>query len=353
MRLLVVDDDSVFRDEFATLLRDEGHHAEAAASVPKAIEALEHEEFDVVFTDLKMPRHGGLELVQILKERWPLTYVVVVTGYASVPTAVESMKTGAFDYIEKPFRMEQVRRVLELADQERRFSEEITNSRDPLRLASSFRIAEGRTVLLVGDQEHRPHEGIEFATLDPESPNRLADLLDAYLADHPKPAFILTGIEKIFGHLSTEDTLNLLRQLRDKMDGKGPLAIGFDPLHVTEVQAELVRGVVAAPGVHGAFEALASPIRRRILRRLEEGPTTFGEAMHAAGIDDSPKMAFHLHRLIDEGLVSRHDEEYRLTSKGRGAVEVLHRMEKVAAGTPVGNLVFPTGIRRPAPPSAP
>lgn len=352
MRLLVVDDDAVFRDEFATLLRDEGHHAVSAGSVQKAIEALEHEEFDVVFTDLKMPRHGGLELVQVVRERWPLSYVVVVTGFASVTTAVESMKTGAFDYIEKPFRMDQVRRVLDLAQQQRRFSEEVTNSRDPLRLASTIRLSEGRTVLVVGDQEHRPHEGIEFVPLDPDAPNRLVDLLDAYLADHPKPAFILTGIDKIFARLSTDDTLNLLRTLRDRMAGKGPIAIGFDPAHVTEAQAEAIRGVVAAPGIHGAFEALASPIRRRVLRRLEEGATTFGEAMRAAGIDDSPKMAFHLHRLIDEGLVSRHDEEYRLTVKGRGAVEVLHRMEKVAAGTPVGNLVFPTGGRHP-PASAP
>lgn len=345
MRLLVVDDDAVFRDEFSTLLKDEGHHTVIAASVPKAIEALEREEFDVIFTDLKMPRHGGLELVQVIRERWPLSYVVVVTGFASVPTAVESMKTGAFDYIEKPFRMDQVRRVLELADQERRFSEEVASTRDPLRLASSFRLAEGRSVLLVGDGEHRPHEGIEFVRLDPETPNRLVDLLDAYLSDHQKPAFILTGIEKIFGRLSMDDTLNLLRTLRDRMAGKGPIAIGFDPQHVTEVQAEALRGVIAAPGVHGAFEALASPIRRRVLRRLEEGATSFGEAMHAAGIDDSPKMAFHLHRLIDEGLVTRHGEEYRLTPKGRGAVEVLHRMEKVAAGTPVGNFVFPTGGR--------
>ncbi len=59
MRVLVVDDDAVFREELAELLRDDGHEVDAAPSVPKAVELLEGREMDVVLTDLKMPRHGG------------------------------------------------------------------------------------------------------------------------------------------------------------------------------------------------------------------------------------------------------------------------------------------------------
>ena len=71
MRLLVVDDDAVFREDLAELLRDEGHEVAVAPSAPKALEALTEGEFEVVLTDLKMPRQSGLDLLRVVRQRWP------------------------------------------------------------------------------------------------------------------------------------------------------------------------------------------------------------------------------------------------------------------------------------------
>jgi len=64
---------------------------------------LEEESFDLVLTDLKMPNMDGIEVLGTIKEKWPKTDVVIVTGYQTVETAVKAIKLGAFDYIEKPF----------------------------------------------------------------------------------------------------------------------------------------------------------------------------------------------------------------------------------------------------------
>ncbi|MCI4369577.1 MAG: response regulator, partial [Thermoplasmata archaeon] len=106
MRLLIVDDDAVFREELSDILRDDGHEVHSAPSVPKAIEELEREDFDAVFSDLKMPRQSGLVLLRDVRQRWPQTLVVMITGFATVETAVDAMKLGAFDYIRKPFTID-------------------------------------------------------------------------------------------------------------------------------------------------------------------------------------------------------------------------------------------------------
>ena len=109
--ILVVDDNENLR----RLLRDilGGPHDVALASdgvVAKSL--LDAEPFEVVLTDVRMPGPDGFELVRFAKERWPLTEVVMMTAYGSVPAAVEAMREGAYDYIEKPFDPDDVTLVV-------------------------------------------------------------------------------------------------------------------------------------------------------------------------------------------------------------------------------------------------
>ena len=101
-RILIVDD----KENMRALLRDilqPQHDVVLAADGTAAREQVEMERFEVVLTDVRMPGLDGFELVRLVKERWPLTEVVMMTAFASVPAAVEAIRQGAYDYIQKPF----------------------------------------------------------------------------------------------------------------------------------------------------------------------------------------------------------------------------------------------------------
>jgi two-component system response regulator HydG len=102
-RILVVDDEADMAESCVFLLRRAGHDAEPAGSADAALARLEHEAFDVVVTDLRMPGRTGLQLLAAIKQRDPDIEVLVITGFPEIQTAVAAIKAGAFDYLEKPF----------------------------------------------------------------------------------------------------------------------------------------------------------------------------------------------------------------------------------------------------------
>jgi len=107
-RILVVDDHPQSRESMALTLRQARHAVDCFSSGAEALAALGCESYDLVITDLNMPGMNGLELMARLEQRPHGAQVVMVTAYASVSTAVEAMRRGAFDYIEKPFTAEQL-----------------------------------------------------------------------------------------------------------------------------------------------------------------------------------------------------------------------------------------------------
>ena len=107
-RLLVVDDASDMREVLQRNLTAEGYRILTATGVPDAVRILETTSVDLVITDLKMPKVSGLDLVRHVRENLPDTEVIMITGYASVNGAVEAVKTGAEEYLPKPFTDEEL-----------------------------------------------------------------------------------------------------------------------------------------------------------------------------------------------------------------------------------------------------
>jgi DNA-binding NtrC family response regulator len=111
-RVLVVDDHRQARESIADVLRHAGHQVECLASAIEALKVLERESFDVVITDLQMPGMSGLEFIRHLERRPHGAQVLMVTAHASVASAVDAMRHGAFDYIEKPFDVDQLEQLV-------------------------------------------------------------------------------------------------------------------------------------------------------------------------------------------------------------------------------------------------
>src|SRR5258706_3003074 len=112
-KILVADDEQNLRRVLVALLRRDGHEVVQAASGEEAIEQLA--DVDVVITDLRMPGADGMEVLRTASKNHPHVPVIMITAYGSVGQAVEAIKAGAFDYIEKPFDQDSIRITAENA----------------------------------------------------------------------------------------------------------------------------------------------------------------------------------------------------------------------------------------------
>ena len=119
LRVLVVDDERNIRVVLAALIESLGHRARPAASPVEALAALDAETFDLALLDVKLGPASGLDLLATVLERAPGLPVVLMTAYATVPSAVEAMRRGARDYLAKPFEPEQIALLLEEIGRER------------------------------------------------------------------------------------------------------------------------------------------------------------------------------------------------------------------------------------------
>jgi DNA-binding response OmpR family regulator len=124
-RILIADDHDALRRGLARALTAANHEVEEAPNGNQAIERLHDGHFDVVLSDLKMGGSDGLDVLRTTKTLHPSTAVILMTAFGSVHTAVEAMKSGAFDYVQKPFEIEEMEVKIEKALEMRRMRHEL------------------------------------------------------------------------------------------------------------------------------------------------------------------------------------------------------------------------------------
>ena len=123
-KILIVDDEANIRNALAKLLTKVGHSVKSASNAQEALAMLRSSPFDVVLTDLRMPGEDGIHLLREIKKRDPAIEVIVMTAYGTIETAVQAMREGAYDYIEKPINMERLPLLLERAVERRTLTED-------------------------------------------------------------------------------------------------------------------------------------------------------------------------------------------------------------------------------------
>ncbi len=113
-KFLIVDDETMMLNVWKVALQRNGHEVIVFDNPVDALSFLAEQQVDVAILDYAMPEMTGIELLKVIKERWPSTEVIMMTGYASIETALEAMKSGAYDYLQKPF--EQIKVALHVAE---------------------------------------------------------------------------------------------------------------------------------------------------------------------------------------------------------------------------------------------
>src|SRR5579872_1132509 len=131
-RILIVDDELVVRDSLGKWFTSEGFTAKPVGGAREALEVIQQQEFDIALIDIKMPGMDGMELQARLREADPELTVVIMTGYASVETAVQALKRGAYDYITKPVDPDELSHLVANALEHKRASREVVRLRENL-----------------------------------------------------------------------------------------------------------------------------------------------------------------------------------------------------------------------------
>jgi two-component system response regulator PilR (NtrC family) len=137
-KILVVDDEQSLREVLSIMLKRTGYAVTSVADGEEAIELLNRDIFDLVITDLRMPKIDGLEVLRAAKSASPETVVLIITAFASADSAVEAMKQGAYDYLTKPFQVDEVQLIIRNALEKRRLTTENILLKREMASQSSF-----------------------------------------------------------------------------------------------------------------------------------------------------------------------------------------------------------------------
>jgi two-component system response regulator PilR (NtrC family) len=147
-RILVVDDERSMQEFLQIFLQGEGYEVATAGDVSSARAQLEHDDFDLVISDIQMPDGSGLDLLRSARQVVPDAMVIMITAYASTETAIEAMKEGAYDYLTKPFQVDEIRLVIEKALEKKSLSRENRRLRTELRSHNRSRRVIGNSVAM-------------------------------------------------------------------------------------------------------------------------------------------------------------------------------------------------------------
>jgi two-component system response regulator PilR (NtrC family) len=134
-RILIIEDEKSLREVLSILLEEEGYEITAAADGQEGMDYLAKDIFDLVVTDIKMPKANGFDVLRKVKELAPLTVVIMITAFGTNESTIEAMKLGAYDYIHKPFKIDEIRLIIQKAFEKKKLSEEVSLLREKIKFS--------------------------------------------------------------------------------------------------------------------------------------------------------------------------------------------------------------------------
>ena len=173
-RILVVDDERSMREFLEILLRKEGYDVTTVGDVDAALVALDSDDFDLVISDIQMPGKSGLDLLRSIREAQGEALVVMITAFATTETAIAAMKEGAYDYLTKPFKVDEIKLVVQKALEKKLLTSENARLRFELRSERQQRPLVGNSPRMQQVYEMVAPVSSRWRTAEPSSSTRWA-----------------------------------------------------------------------------------------------------------------------------------------------------------------------------------
>lgn len=353
MKVLVVDDDDVLRNELSELLNNEGYKTFVTDSGEATIKMLRHQDFDLIFTDLRLPDMSGMELLKLLRKLNINTRVIMITAYSSTETAVEAMKNGAVDFLCKPIEVEHLKSTLKVMAESIEYEKQINHVKmrgtlnDPVKYFKSLtRDSHGLFITQCGPkmiEDKYDLNNVSMLWLTPEvsdesciDPKRLSDLklhLELFFRENPEGVALFEGIEALLKQHPWEVVKKFLLDISTNAVLKpSRLIITAEREKIEDETFSELKCLISNPYVHIISESLSNPIRRDIVRILSNNNiSSFTEILKELGIKDAPKLSFHLKKLVDHKILQKNGKiGYSLTDRGKSTAICLEELERNA-----------------------
>ncbi len=365
MKILVVDDDITFLDKMEKHLELDNHSVVTSVSSTEALEQLQQEKFELVLTDLKMPDLSGIDLLKTARLGGNDSIFIVITGYGTIESAVDAIKTGAYDYLLKPFELALLKKKIKQVEDELRFRESIKMPQILERLTkledfdlSSFKDDFPSPFLVISDIN--PEIIIKRFDLNPATPlwlsfdeengtillsklNSLKSRIENFAVQNPKGTIILKGIEILSRFHDWDSIKQFLHYIQTEvLSSKLTLLILIEKLSPLPSPSPALYYDALSSFVSTAFnklvEIISHSVRKNIillLRTLDDLVLSFNEILKKLAIDNSSILAFHLKKLVKEEILIKEKSSYSLSSKGQYVADVINILEKLGEHGPL------------------
>lgn len=349
-KILIVDDDPVTRKTLSELLEGVGYKVKAVRSGAFAIRSVEEEVHDIALVDLKMPKMNGIEVLKALKKIKPDIYVVIITAYATVETAIEAMKIGAFDYIRKPFKSKDLKAIIDNIIEEKRFESRLIEQKSIAPeedvFASFLRRSKGKKAMgfTVKTPEEILHKynfkDIPFywitshkrgkKCIRPDDLDKIYRRICMFIKKDNDSVVLVHGIEELIKHNSRKSFNEFLVKLNEEFKRRGSiLIVSANPLDLDREDLFELEDVLSGDYTQLMSESLANPIRRDILRYLAKvRRANFTNILKNISENDSSKFSFHIKKLTSYDVIVKDEKGvYSLTKRGRNLIFILKNIE--------------------------
>ncbi|OYT59483.1 hypothetical protein B6U81_06010 [Thermoplasmatales archaeon ex4484_30] len=284
-----------------------GFDVDVADGGKKALRLLGANEYFAVILDLKMPDMPGIEILRWAHNKNMDTQFIIVTGYGEIESAVEAMKLGAVDYIQKPFEPEELIILLNKIGKEK--------------TKPALKDYVKGNVLLVTDinpEDFKRKYGIsanESIWLKKTTPANVINVMEKFAG-----TVIHSGIKYLLNTYGRKETVNYLHKIYEITRNK-PLSLIM--AYGSAEERILLNEIQAILPIEELLGACKNAIRRGILQLLYNHPLTYTQIMKELKIRHSSKLAFHLKKLIEKELIEKKNKFYSLTTRGASLVKML------------------------------
>lgn len=325
MRILFVDDDVDILEAAKAAIEAYGYDVITAKSGEECLNKIN--EADIIFLDIKMPGMNGIEVLKEIRKRGEDMPIIMITAYATVDTAIEAMKEGAFDYIRKPFNIDELQSTILAAIEDIKFKkikdfytegdaiEKFKHIGKGIYIARQPMKIEGVFIPLEENLKARSVEDIK---------KEIEEKIDA------SKAILFLNLEYVYKEYK-EKTREFLEWLNKKAAVNNcKLILSAKISSLDEKARQELQDLIADIHLGILTDSISNYIRRRIINLLSgREKYSFTKIAKNIGIKDNPKLSFHLKKLKDEGVIEQDkDKRYYLTSMGKDIAGFIENMKK-------------------------